>query len=210
MRGFRLIAAIVLNVGILSGCSNQPPANRAAEQHSSVAQTKEPVLYTARECLRQVEGQAHLWAADAKPIHLESTLTSESSGRDGKAAVWQFMYISAHRNAMRSFACSGSREPSAPAFGVSTGLDMPLPRDGSPFESFLLKTDSDKAFEVAQGHGGEALFKKDSAQPVTYLLEMARGQTVPYWYVIYGKDLKNQKGIGIINATTGAFVRASR
>jgi len=33
-------------------------------------------------------------------------------------------------------------------------------------------------------------------------------QNVPDWYVIYGTSATDRKGIGIINATTGAFVSA--
>jgi hypothetical protein len=118
------------------------------------------------------------------------------------------MFVSGQRSAMRAFMCSGSLDPAAPAFGLSEGSDMPLPRAGSAFDSFLLKVDSDKAFELSQGKGGEALLKKNPDQPVTYIVEMAHGQTTPEWYVIYGKDLKSNKGLGVINATTGAFLRA--
>lgn len=210
MRTFRLllVSAVLVVVGILTGCSQQPATKTAAEQPKPAAETKkQPVLYTAQECLKRVEGQAHLWALDARPIHIESDLTSESSGKDGKSAVWRFMFVSGQRGAMHAFMCSGSLDPSAPAFGLSEGGDMPLPQAGAAFDSFLLKVDSDKAFEVSLGHGGESLLKKNPDQPVTYIVEMAHGQTTPAWFVIYGKDLKSNKGLGVVNATTGAFLR---
>ena len=210
MRSSRLLLVLtaLLLAGMLGGCSQQQ-ASKPAPETKPVAETKkQPVLYTAQECLKRVEGQAHLWAMDARPVHIESDLTSESAGKDGKSAVWRFMFLSAQRNAMRAFMCSGSLDEAAPAFGLSQGSDMPVPQQGVAFDAFLLKVDSDKAFEVSQGHGGENLFKKNPAQPVTYIVEMAHGQTTPNWYVIYGKDLKNNKGLGVINATTGAFLRA--
>ncbi len=209
MRASRLLLVVplVLTTGILIGCSQQPATKPVAEQPKPEAK-KQPVLYTAQECLKRVEGQAHLWAMDSRPIHIESDLTSESIGQGGKSAVWRFMFVSGQRGAMRAFMCSGSLDPAAPIFGLSEGSDMPLPQGGNAFDSFLLKVDSDKAFEVSKGRGGEALLKKYPDQPVTYIVEMARGQTTPEWFVIYGKDLKNNKGLGVINATTGAFLRA--
>jgi hypothetical protein len=37
-----------------------------------------------------------------------------------------------------------------------------------------------------------------------------RKQNVPVWYVIYGASETDRKGIGVINATTGAFVSAGK
>jgi hypothetical protein len=41
-------------------------------------------------------------------------------------------------------------------------------------------------------------------------LRKERKQYVPVWYVIYGASEKDRKGIGVINATTGAFVSAGK
>ena len=59
-------------------------------------------------------------------------------------------------------------------------------------------------------HGGEALTKKDPQQPVTYLLDWDPKHKTLLWYVIYGKTQSEAKGIGVINAATGAFVRAGK
>ncbi len=74
----------------------------------------------------------------------------------------------------------------------------------------LVKTDTDQAFEIAQQHGGDAILKKNAQQPVTYVLLKDRNLNVPVWYVIYGASEKDRKGIGVINATTGAFVSAGK
>lgn len=204
-----LFTAIVVT-GIVTACSTQPAAESTVHAKSAGPAKQEPALYTAKECLRRVQGQANMWSADARPVHIESDLTSESDGTTGKSAVWRFMYVSGTRNAMRTFICSGSRDADAPPFGLSEGMNLPLPQDGMAFDSFLLKADSDQALEIAQGRGGEAILKKNPKQPVTYIVEMTRGVTTPYWYVIYGKNLKDNKGVGIVNATTVTFVRASK
>ncbi len=74
----------------------------------------------------------------------------------------------------------------------------------------LLKSDTDKAFAIAQQHGGDAILKKDAQQPIMYVLLKDPKASVPVWYVIYGTSETDRKGIGVINATTGAFVRASK
>ena len=74
----------------------------------------------------------------------------------------------------------------------------------------MVKTDTDKAFGIAQQHGGDGIIKKNAKQPVTYLLLKDRKQNVPVWYVIYGTSEHDRKGIGVINATTGAFVSAGK
>ncbi len=207
---FVLLGALLAGLVWFTSCSSTPQPKPASEQKAAAEAKKEPVLYTAQECLKQLEGQAHLWAMDAKPFHIESIPTSESRGLEGKSAVWSAWFASPSRQSVRTFFCSGSRDPNAPVFGVTRGGEMPYDPKFVFFESFLLKTDSDKAFTIADGRGGQALLKKNPDQPVTYLVEMERGQSVPYWYVIYGKTLKENKGIGVINATTGSFVRAGK
>src|SRR5512140_718238 len=119
---------LLLAAAVLAGCSQGPANSPTASPSQPVAETKaQPVLYTAQECLKRMEGQARLWTADARPVHIESDVTSEAAGKDGKSAIWRAMFVSTSRNAMRSFTCSGSREPSAPAFGVSIGLEMAAP-----------------------------------------------------------------------------------
>ena len=127
MSALRPLIAAVLAAGILSACSKQP-ATKPSDQAKSAAPVKhEPMLYTAKECLRRIQGQANLWSADARPVHIESDLTSESDGATGRSAIWRFMFVSGRRNAMRTFICSGSRDPDAPPFGLSEGIDLPLP-----------------------------------------------------------------------------------
>ena len=131
--------------------------------------------------------------------------------QDGKAAIWRGYFVSPAQRSVKTIVCSGSRRPDAPPFGVSTeGADSAYNAQsaGLVFSQYLLKTDTDKAFEIAQQHGGDAILKKDPKQPIMYLLLRDPKQNVPDWYVIYGTSATDRKGIGVINATTGAFVSA--
>ena len=204
--------AILISVGVLVGCDSGGTGSASAPASTPTPQAKkEPVLYTGQEAFSKMLGLAIRWAPDAQPIHIESALTSEASGQGGKSAVWTGFFASPSRRTVKTIVCSGSLQPGAPAFGVSANAgEAPYTADLAAvgFQSFMLKTDSDKAYAIAQQHGGEALIKQDEKQPVTYLLEGDKKQNVPVWYVIYGKNMKDKKGIGVINANTGAFLRA--
>jgi hypothetical protein len=218
MKLYRLAFAIsVVSFAILMvGCSTEnKPAENAADKPAAAAptETKQPVLYTGEEAFNRMMGLAIKWAPDAQPARLESILTTEANGQNGKATVWRGYFASPSRRAVKTIVCSGSRLPSAPPFGTSTeGNDSPYNADAASlaFLSLFVKTDTDKAFEIAQQHGGEAIIKKDAQQPIVYVLLKDRKQNIPVWYVIYGQSENDRKGIGVINATTGAFVSAGK
>jgi len=207
-------ALSVISVAILTaGCSSteNKPKESTPTPAAAPAEKKEPVLYTGQEAFNRMMGLAIKWSADAQPARLESVLTPETTGQDGKAAIWRGYFVSPAQRSVKTIVCSGSRRPDAPPFGVSTeGADSAYNAQsaGLVFSQYLLKTDTDKAFAIAQQHGGEAILKKDPKQSIMYLLLRDPKQNVPDWYVIYGTSATDRKGIGIINATTGAFVSA--
>ena len=184
MKFYRLAFALsVISVAILTaGCNsteNKAKESTPTPATAAPAEKKEPVLYTGQEAFNRMMGLAIKWSSDAQPV---------------KTSV-----------------CSGSRRPDAPPFGVSTeGADSAYNAQsaGLVFSQYLLKTDTDKAVAIAQQHGGDAILKKDPKQSIMYLLLRDPKQNVPDWYVIYGTSATDRKGIGIINATTGAFVSA--
>jgi hypothetical protein len=216
MKSYRLAFALsVIGVAILTvGCSSNE-TKTAPEKEAAVTkpQKAEPTLYTGQEAFNRMLGLALKWSADAEPARVESVLTTETTGQDGKATIWRGYFASPSRRAVKTIVCSGSRRPGAPPLGVSTeGADGAYNAEsaGLAFSQYLLKTDTDKAFAVAQQHGGDAIVKKDAQQPITYVLLKDRKHNVPVWYVIYGASEKDRKGIGVINATTGNFVSAGK
>jgi len=201
---------------LMAGCSsteNKPAESTSPTPAAAPAESKAPVLYTGQEAFNRMMGLALKWSTDAQPARLESVLTTEASGQDGKSAIWRGYFASPSRHSTKTIVCSGSRRPDAPPFGVSAeGTEGAYNADAAnlAFLPLLLKTDTDKAFTIAQQHGGDAILKKDAQQPVTYVLLKDRKLNVPVWYVIYGTSEKDRKGIGVINATTGAFVSAGK
>jgi len=219
MKFCRLAFALsVINVALLTaGCNSTQnnPNGSTAEKPASGAppQSKEPVLYTGQEAFNRMMGLAMKWSRDAQPARLESVPTTETTGQDGKSAIWRGYFASPSRRSTKTIVCSGSRRPDAPPFGVSAeGSEGAYNTDAAnlAFLPLLVKTDTDKAFEITRQHGGEAILKKNAQQPVTYLLLKDRKQNVPVWYVIYGSGEQDRKGISVINATTGAFVSAGK
>jgi hypothetical protein len=218
MTSYRFAVALsVISVAILmAGCSsteNKPAESTSQTPAAAPAESKAPMLYTGQEAFNRMMGLALKWSTDAQPARLESVLTSEATGQDGKSAVWRGYFASPSRRSTKTIVCSGSRRPDAPPFGVSAeGTEGAYNADAAnlAFLPLLLKTDTDKAFAIAQQHGGDAILKKDAQQPVTYVLLKDRKLNVPVWYVIYGTSEKDRKGIGVINATTGAFVSAGK
>jgi hypothetical protein len=216
MKVYRLAFAVtVIGFAILSaGCNSSE--DRPKESTSPVAalqQPTEPVLYTGQEAFNRMLGLALKWSPDAQPARLESVLTTETNGQNGKSTIWRGFFASPARRAVKTIVCSGSRRPDAPPFGVSTeGSDTAYNADVANliFSPLLLKTDSDKAFAITLQHGGEAILKKDAQQPVTYLLLWDRKRSVPLWYVAYGTSQTDRKGIAVINATTGGCVSARK
>jgi hypothetical protein len=214
MNLYRLVfVSSVIGVAILTaGCSSTEDKSTTEAPGAAKPQIKEPALYTGQQAYNQMAGLAWKWSPDARPARVESVLTTETTGQDGKSAIWRGYFASPSRRATKTIICSGSRRPDAPPYGVSTeGADGPYNADAAnlAFLGLLLKTDTDQAFAIAQQHGGDAIVKKNPQQPITYVLLKDKKQNL-VWYVIYGTSEKDRKGIGVINATTGAFISAGK
>ena len=78
------------------------------------------------------------------------------------------------------------------------------------FNVQFLKVDTDKAFAVAQQHGGEKLLEKEPDTPVLYVLDWNRQTSQILWHVIYGTDRDTAKLQVSVNASTGEFSRVEK
>jgi hypothetical protein len=209
---FVLLAASLLGLGLLLACESKP-AQPAAEQKAAKPKDTTPVLYTGREAFQKMYIAARGWAGDARPFRLQSEPTKESSGKDGQATLWRAGFASASRRFIKMFVWSGSHLPDGLGFGISSGAeDTYNPSNASTqvFDMQFLKVDSDKAFEVAQQHGGDKLTKKDPSQSIYYLLEWNPAENNLLWHVVYGPSRLDAKLVVAVNATTGAFLRVEK
>jgi hypothetical protein len=188
------LAILLLSLAVISGCTSEP------NQPEQKAEPTEAIA--GRSAFQKLYVSAHGWAPDAKPYQLQSQVVGDNNGGDGKAAVWRAAFTSPAQHSAKPYVWSGTDSPDAPSRGVTPGAqDNYLA--GNAFDINFLKIDSDKAYEVAQQHGGE----KITGTPVTYLLDWAQGEGKLVWHVIYGASRSNAKRVLDVDATTGMFVR---
>lgn len=199
--GFTSFLAIGL---LLVGCDSTPKIAPAAKETPAASQ-----LETGRFALQKMLVPAHFWSSDAQPVRLESTNIKDSDGRDGKANFWRAEFASVSRQKAEPFSWSGVATDDA-SKGVDHGAEdtyNPSNRAARAFDLNFLKVDTDKAFEVAQQHGGKQVLEKAPKAGVTYLLDWDVQSSELRWHVIYGGSESTGKLTVLVNASSGAFLR---
>lgn len=206
------LASVFLTAVIVVACSSAPTSSSSPAPPPPPSEKKEPALYTGKSCLSQIASSAARWQPDALPVHMESGLNAESNGHDGKSTIWRAVFASAGRGTNRTFTCSGSRLKEEPAIGVTASAETASSAvmNRAMFQAYLLTVDSDKAYAVAQEHGGKAFLEKDPAQPVFYTLDWDAKNKELVWAVRYGTSVTDSKGFGVVDASTGKFLRAGK
>lgn len=205
------IVVVFLSMMIVIACGpSTTSSNSTPAQTPAPAPKKEPVLYTGKSCLSQMAGMAARWTPDALPYHMESEINAESDGHDGKSTVWHAMFASPGRRSYRVFTCSGSRLPNAAPLGVTSTPEAAFSPNVPQlmFQQFQLNADSDQAYTLAQEKGGAKLLEKTPKLPVLYFLDWDAKNKQLLWVVVYGESSKEAKGRGVIDATSGKFLRA--
>jgi hypothetical protein len=197
---FSLLLAAALFV---TGCDDT--SSKKTETKPSQPEVE---LETGRFALQKMLPSARLWAADAKPVRVESVNLTGSNGHDGKANFWRATFGSAARQKQETFTWSGVSNADTQR-GVNHGAEdtySPTNRSAQGFDLAFLKVDSDKAFEVAQEHGGKPLLAKNPKQEVVYLLDWDPRVNQLNWHVGYGGSESNARLSVTVNATEGRFV----
>src|SRR5260370_21479338 len=108
----------LLAILFLAACSSEPtkPAGESGTSGGKPA-AKPTELATGREAFQKLYATARMWAADARPIRMESQAIKDAMGRDGKAAVWRTQFASASRRSMKAFGWSGASPGDPPHRG---------------------------------------------------------------------------------------------
>lgn len=195
------LTLVFLSLAILSGCSSQ--SNQPA------AKPEPPQLLTGRSAIQHLYIAARGWAPDARPYQLQSAVVGDYQGRDGKAVVWRAAFASASQHSSKPYSWSGIDSPDAPSRGISPGAQDPY-TPGNDFEIQFLKIDSDKAFDVAEKHGGEKVIADNPKIPITYMLDWNRSGNNLVWHVIYGNNRNEAKLVADLDASTGEFLRKEK
>jgi hypothetical protein len=203
------LAAVMamLAISLLAGCTSQP------EKPAEKPQPKGPELLTGLPALHRLYLSAHGWARDAQPYRLESQITADGTGKDGKAAVWRAGFASPAQRGVKPYIWSGSTAPDAPGRGINPGTEdnyNPQNSNTQVFDIAFFKIDSDKAFEVSQKHGGDKVLEKSADTPISYVLDWSRPTNELLWHVIYGESRESAKLRVAVNASTGDFIRVEK
>jgi hypothetical protein len=197
----KLSVTVLISILLLAGCSSQTsnPAPAAKPQ------PKSPQELTGRSAFQKVYIAARGWARDAQAYRLQSDITSDSKGKDGKASVWHGYFASPSQRGTKPYTwANGDVDPGT--------IDTYSPTNSSTtvFDIAFLKQDSDKAYEVAQKHGGDKVLAKTPDTPVLYILDWSQPTSELVWHVIYGTSRDDAKLRVAVNASTGEFIRIEK
>src|ERR1700730_19099879 len=155
---------------LMAGCSSEPSQPAQTEK----PQPKGPEFVTGRTAFQRLFIAARGWARDAQPYRLESMVTADSKGKEGKSAVWRAAFASALQHGVKPYVWSGDEAPDGPPRGINPGTEdnySPTNSSTQVFDTMFLKVDSDKALEVAQKHGGEKLLAQQPYTPILHVVE---------------------------------------
>jgi len=198
MNTTKTLLAAILAAGLMAGCSSEPAKPVAPE----TSQPKTPEAITGSSAFYKCYVSARGWAPDAQPFRAESAI---SKTRDGKATEWRTGFASPAQHSVRPYTWSNG--------DISHGVEdnySPTNSSTQVFNVQFLKTDTDKAFSIAQQHGGDKLTSKDPDTPVLYILDWNRQTNELLWHVIYGTDRETAALRVAVNATTGEFSRVEK
>ncbi len=200
--------AIVLALAMFTGCTSNP--EKSAETKPAPKTTE---LLTARSAFQKLYIAARGWNADAKPYRIESSVTSDANGHDGKSAIWRGSFASAAMRSEKSYTWSGSIADGAPEQGVNPGIEDSYSASNASTQVFdmgFLKIDSDQALDTAQKHGGDKILEKDPTTPVLYICDWNHSGNNLVWHVVYGTSRDDARLTVSINASTGEFIRVEK
>jgi hypothetical protein len=195
----------VLALAVLVGCDDDKSTEKPA--------VKAPELLTGHIAFQKTYLSALGWARDAKPYRLESIVTKEGNGHDGKWAIWRGSFASPTQRSVKGYTWSGSAAEGAPSRGVNPGTEdnySPTNSSTQIFDILFLKVDTDQAFDVAQKHGGDKILEKAPDTPVIYLLDWNHNTNELVWHVIYGDSRESAKLTIAVNASSGSFIREEK
>ena len=208
------LAIACLALSSLTACSSSPKTgNNGQTQPASSSAIQQAHYETGRTAFQKTYLSARMWAADVKPFRLQSQFSSDAPIHEGEAGLWRASFASPGKRAMKIFVWSGLLGPDAPEQGVSfSAEDSWNPSNSSTqlFDLGFVKIDSDKAFDVAQKHGGEKLTAKDPKQPIIFVLDWDAAKNELVWHVIYGSSPDEAKLRIAVNATSGDFLRVEK
>ena len=184
----------------LSACSDAPKT--AEVKHPP----KPPEVLTGRQAFQRMYPQARGWAPDAQPLQISSLNLGQVKAGDGKAGVWQVMFVSPSRGKAKTYTYSAVEDGSLHE-GVFGGQEEAYtPRtDSSPFQISAIKVDSDEAYATAVKNSEEYI-KKNPEKPVMFLMELGKRFPDVTWRVIWGTSVGTSDYSVFVDGSTGKYL----
>ena len=183
---------------MMTGCTSGPSTPAPVEK----PQPKPAEFVTGRSAFQKLYIAARGWARDAQPYRIESMITDDSKGKDGKSAVWRASFASPLQHGVKAYTWSGEVSSDR---GINPGTEDTYSSTNTSTQIFdvaFLKVDSDKALETAQKHGGDKLVAKDPDTPILYVLDWSSATRELIWHVIYGASRDDYKLRVAVNASS--------
>jgi hypothetical protein len=193
---------------LMAGCSSGPSTSTPAPAEKP--QPKPAEFVTGRVAFQKLYIAARGWARDAQPYRLESMITDDAKGKEGKSGVWRASFASPQQRGVKAYTWSGEVGSDR---GINPGTEdtySPSNTSTQVFDVAFLKVDSDKALDVAQKHGGDKLLAKTPDVPVVYVLDWSSATNELIWHVIYGVTRDDYKLKVAVNASSGDFIRVEK
>ena len=209
-----LVGALVLLL-LCGGCGGGEATKPGAEAPKTAAAKAAgpPKEHTGREAFQNMFVAARSWARDARPFRLTNLHLPSSTGVGGRAATWTAAFASRSLGKYRTFtystvAAGSIRQGLFSLHDERYGAESELA--GPPFEVAGFKSDSDKAWEAAEGQGGKSFRAKNPQAPVTFLLEYTRSYQRIVWRVCYDSQCSTSPFTVNVDATTGEVLKVAR
>jgi len=200
------IVGLVIGLMMMTACSSEPAKPAQVEK----PQPKPAEFLTGRAAFQKIYIAARGWARDAQTYRIESMITGDSKGKDGKSGVWRASFGSPAQRGVKAYTWSGEASSDR---GINPGTEdtySPTNTSTQIFDVAFLKIDSDKALEVAQKHGGDKLQAKSPDTPIVYVLDWSQATNELIWHVIYGNSRDDYKLRVAVNASSGDFIRVEK
>jgi hypothetical protein len=187
-------AALVL----LVGCSTPPPPPK--KEVPAKPATGLSGVFKAYQMARAS------WAQDAMPLKAHSINLETVKSENGKAGVWSVTFYSESRGKSRTYTWSAVEGEGfhKDVFAQQEEGFTPS-RQARPFRIEALKSDTDKAWEVAVKKV-EDVIKKSPNLPAFFVLETSDRFPDPYWRVVWGESISSSNFSVFVNTTNGEFL----
>ena len=189
---------------LLAGCSGTPTAEKKEPE-------KPPEPVTGQSALFRMYQVARTWAPDVLVLKANSMLLNEVPDvPKGKAAAWDATFYSPSKAQSRSYTFSIVEMLPTLHKGVFAQQEIPYSGPASAAFPFIaVKTDTDKAYEVALKESAD-YDKTNPGKPIIFLLEKNTRHPNPVWRVVWGESVGTSNYSVFVDASTGEFAERMR